>query len=125
MVRWVFVKEADMTDGMIDPMIFNDLKDTMGADFMGELINAFLEEAPGLIAQLRPSLEKGDAETFRRMAHSVKTNAATFGVTPLQVLAKELEFMARENRLDEVGDRIERLEKIFAQAAEELKGLCS
>lgn len=112
-----------MPELSIDHTVFNELKESLGADFIVELVDTFLEEAPGMITQLRLALDAGDVENFRRAAHSLKTNAATFGAIPLNTLAKELEFMARENRLGEVGDQIQRLEDLFARAAAELKGL--
>ncbi len=113
-----------MSESVIDQGTFDGLKAAVGADYVPELVNAFLEEAPALVAQLQTALAAGDAETFRRAAHSVKSNAATFGATRLFELARELEFMARENRLGEVGDRIEVLEDAFARAAAELKESC-
>jgi HPt (histidine-containing phosphotransfer) domain-containing protein len=113
-----------MTEPVIDGTVFDSLKESVGADFVPELVNAFLEEAPGLIAQLCPALLAGDTETFRRAAHSIKSNAATFGATRLFEQSKELEFMARENRLAEVGGKVEALEKTFARTAEALRELC-
>ena len=106
-----------MSESVIDQAVFDGLKESVGADYIPELVNAFLEDAPTLIAQLRPALAAGDAEAFRRAAHSVKSNAATFGATHLFELAKELEFMARENRLGEVGNRLEVLEEAFGRVA--------
>jgi len=113
-----------MPESLIDHAVFNTLKETTGEDFIVEVVDAFLEEAPTLIAQLRPALASQDVETFRRAAHSLKSNAATFGATRLFDQAKELEFMARENRLGEVGDRIEVLEEMYRNVARELKDLC-
>lgn len=114
-----------MAAPVIDRAVFDNLKEMMGADYIVELVNAFLEEAPTLIAQLRPALEAKDADTFRRAAHSVKSNASTFGATNLFEQARELEFMARENRLGEVGNRIEILEETYRRAAGVLKDLCA
>ena len=63
-----------------------------------------------------------DAEAFRRNAHSLKSNANTFGAVELGALAKELETMGRENNL-EVGNRLEVLKGTFARAARELEGM--
>jgi HPt (histidine-containing phosphotransfer) domain-containing protein len=112
-----------MTESVIDRAVFDSLKETMGADYIVEVVDAFLEEAPALIAQLRPALDGKDIDTFRRAAHSVKSNAATFGATKLFEQARELEFMARENRLGEVGDKIEILQETYDRAAEALKDL--
>ncbi|MBI5842022.1 MAG: Hpt domain-containing protein [Chloroflexi bacterium] len=112
-----------MSESVIDRAVFDGLKESVGTDYIAELVDAFLEEAPTLIAQLRPALTAGDMETFRRAAHSVKSNAATFGATRLFELAKELEFMARENRLGEIGGRLEVLEEAFGRVAGALKKL--
>jgi HPt (histidine-containing phosphotransfer) domain-containing protein len=52
----------------------------------------------------------------------LKSNAHTFGATELGTLAKELEFMAKDNNL-EVGNRLEILSESFEKVADELKGL--
>jgi histidine phosphotransfer protein HptB len=106
----------------IDLNTFNALKESTGADFIDELIDAFLEEAPTLIAQMSIGLASGDADTFRRAAHSMKSNAATFGAMELSAIAKELETLGREQNLT-VGDRLERLEAEFHLTAQALGAL--
>ncbi|MGA7193953.1 MAG: Hpt domain-containing protein [Anaerolineales bacterium] len=108
---------------VIDIKAFDDLKQMAGADFIGELINTFLEDAPQLITQLQTSLPTNDAESFRRAAHSLKSNAASFGANYLSGLAKELEMLGRENKLNEVGDKLKVLEEAYRVAAQELKGM--
>ena len=107
---------------IIDPATFNELKQMSGADFINELIDAFLDEAPVMIQNMHLALETKDVELFRRNAHSLKSNANTFGATELGVLAKELEHMAKENNL-EVGTRLEILKEAFSKVAEELQGM--
>ena len=107
---------------VIDRAIFEELKKLSGADFINELIDAFLEEAPDMIQNMKIALETKDTESFRRNAHSLKSNANTFGATELGGLAKELEFMGRENNLD-VGNRLNVLQDAFEKVAEELRGL--
>ena len=51
----------------------------------------FLEEAPAMLAELRDALAAGDADTFRRAAHSLKSNSHTFGALALGALARDLE----------------------------------
>ena len=106
----------------IDQSAFNELKQMSGSDFINELIDAFLEDAPNMIQNMDTALEKKDVEAFRRNAHSLKSNANTFGATQLAALAKELEFMAKENNL-EIGNRLETLRDMFAKVADELKGM--
>jgi len=75
----------------IDHNVFTELQATAGADFVVELVQTFFEEAPQMIAEMRAAQEAGAAERFRRAAHSLKTNANTFGATPLGTQARELE----------------------------------
>jgi HPt (histidine-containing phosphotransfer) domain-containing protein len=105
---------------VIDATIFNELKQMSGEDFINELIDAFLDDGPDILNNMQTALETEDVESFRRNAHSLKSNANTFGATELGVQAKELEYMARENNLD-VGDRLDKLKQTFSVAAAELK----
>jgi HPt (histidine-containing phosphotransfer) domain-containing protein len=75
----------------IDRAAFAELQATAGADFVVELVNTFFEEAPPMLAELRAAQAAGAAERFRRAAHSLKTNAQTFGATALSVQARALE----------------------------------
>jgi HPt (histidine-containing phosphotransfer) domain-containing protein len=80
-----------MTTPTIDPATFAELQQTAGADFVVELVGTFFEEAPQMLAELRAALAAGSAERFRRAAHSLKTNANTFGALVLGGVARELE----------------------------------
>jgi HPt (histidine-containing phosphotransfer) domain-containing protein len=107
---------------VIDKATFEELKQMSGADFINELIDAFLEDGPLMIRQMEAALAAGDVESFRRNAHSLKSNANTFGATELGTLARELETMGKEKNL-EVGNRLEILKQAFYRVAEELKGM--
>jgi HPt (histidine-containing phosphotransfer) domain-containing protein len=104
----------------IDHATFEDLKQISGEDFINELIDAFLDDAPTMIQNMQSALEAKNIESFRRNAHSMKSNANTFGAMELGALAKELEFMAKENNLD-IGNRLEVLKEAYGKVAEELK----
>ncbi len=108
---------------VIDMTAFEDLRQMAGKDFIGELIHTFLDDAPQMLAQLHSALAENDAETFRRAAHSLKSNAASFGATHLTTLARELEILGRENKLAEVDGRLTALEEAYQIAAQELKGM--
>jgi len=105
---------------VIDSATFEELKQISGADFINELIDAFLDDTPNLLKNLTTALAAGDIDSFRRNAHSLKSNANTFGAAELGALAKELEFMARANNL-EIGNRLEVLKEAYGRAAEELQ----
>jgi HPt (histidine-containing phosphotransfer) domain-containing protein len=109
----------------IDKTTFDELKQMSGEDFIDELIDTFLEDAPKLIDELKSALDANNADTFRRAAHSMKSNAATFGASQLATLAKELEMLGKENKLNETADRLGVLEEAFSSVRAELKDLKS
>jgi len=110
-----------MTSAPIDPAIFAELKDTAGADFVCDLVATFAdEEAPQMLAELRDALAGGSAERFRRAAHSLKSNAMTFGAVPLGEQARSLEL----GGLPAEATPVDALQTALDQAVQALKGLC-
>jgi HPt (histidine-containing phosphotransfer) domain-containing protein len=79
------------TDSPIDLATFQALQETAGADFVAELVDTFAAEAPLMLAELRSARAAGDAERFRRAAHSLKSNCSTFGALALGARARALE----------------------------------
>jgi histidine phosphotransfer protein HptB len=107
---------------VIDITTFNELIQMSGEDFINELIDAFLDDGPDMLGNMHTALGANDVESFRRNAHSLKSNANTFGAKQLAELAKELEFMARENNLN-IGNRLDILKEVFDTVANELRGM--
>ena len=110
---------------VIDQSTFDELKQMSGDDFINELIDTFLDDAPAMIAEIKSALEANNADAFRRAAHSMKSNAATFGAMQLAALAKELEMLGKENKLADSGDKLKALEEAYVSVREELEGLKS
>ena len=109
----------------IDPGVYAELKATMGPEFVVELVDTFLDEAPGMLVELRAARVEGDADRFRRAAHSLKSNANTFGAIGLAGRARELELkgLDAEPALDEAA--LTAVEAEYAAAAAALKALCN
>ena len=86
---------------VIDQATFDALLESVGGDetFLAELIDTFLDDSPQLFAAMRQSLGDGNAESFRRAAHSLKSNSANFGALALAALAKDLEALGKDNKL--------------------------
>lgn len=80
-----------MTSPAIDLTVFDELRETLGAEFANELADTFRAEAPAMLAELKRAYEAHDAQTFRRIAHSLKSNGSTFGARSFAAIAKELE----------------------------------
>lgn len=107
-----------MTAAPIDPATFAELQDTAGADFVADLVATFVdEEAPQMLAELRAARAEGAAERFRRAAHSLKSNANTFGALSLGEMARALEL----GGLPADDAPLAALEAAYAQAAAALQ----
>ena len=110
-----------MSESLIDLPTFTALQEAAGAEFVVELVDTFLEEAPTMLAELRGAQAKGATDAFRRAAHSLKSNSNTFGATRLGEMARDLELgglITDSGPLDE-------LEAEYRRAAAALKELCS
>jgi HPt (histidine-containing phosphotransfer) domain-containing protein len=107
-----------MNEPVIDETTFRDLQEAAGAEFVGELVDTFLDEARGMLAALHEARSAGDAERFRRAAHSLKSNGLTFGATALADAARALELggIGSTSAIDAVQDE-------FVAAARRLKEL--
>jgi HPt (histidine-containing phosphotransfer) domain-containing protein len=112
-----------MSEPTIDLATYDELKDTAGAEFVAELVDTFLVEAPLLIDALRRAYDKRDADVFRRSAHSLKSNSNTFGARTLGTLAKELELGGFAPVVKADGEPLEALAQEYARVAAALTEL--
>lgn len=79
--------------GPVDAGVLARLAEGTGGDaeFVSELIEQFLADAPALVSAARDGVERGEAEEVRRAAHTLKSNAATFGAHRLAEKCRALE----------------------------------
>jgi histidine phosphotransfer protein HptB len=107
----------------IDTTVYNELRVTAGAEFVDELVDTFLEEAPRMLAELKSARDAAIAEAYRRTAHSLKSNANTFGAKELAAQARAIELggLAADPAHDNAN--IAALEAAYNQAAAALKKL--
>ena len=114
-----------MSEKPIDLAVYAELKATMGPEFVVELVDTFLEEAPAMLAELRAARVEGDADRFRRAAHSLKSNANTFGAVSLAARARDLELKALDAEPSRDETALAALEIEYSAAAAALKALCN
>ena len=112
-----------MNEQPIDLAVFSELRAATGVEFVAELVDTFLEEAPGMLAELRHARADGNAERFRRVAHSLKSNANTFGAVSLAAQARELELKGLDAEPDRDETALAALEVEHARTAAALKAL--
>ncbi len=105
----------------IDDATFDALRETTGDEFVRELVDTFLDEASSMLADLRDGLARQDAETFRRAAHSLKSNGNTFGALALGSLARDLETAGAAQVAARGPEPLAPVEAEYARVADALK----
>jgi len=112
-----------MSEKPIDLAVYSELQAATGVEFVAELVNTFLEEAPAMFAELRQACANRNDEQFRRAAHSLKSNANTFGAASLAAQARELELNGLTAEPNRDAAALAALEAEHARAAAALKAL--
>jgi HPt (histidine-containing phosphotransfer) domain-containing protein len=102
-----------------------NLRDIGGEDFLIEVVDVFLADAPALITSLCRSLEHQDTEELRRAAHTLKSNGSTLGATAFANLCRTLEQHAKDGRLDGVSPLVDQIEQEYRTLQETLASLRS
>jgi HPt (histidine-containing phosphotransfer) domain-containing protein len=112
-MRAVTASDAEAAGPPFDASVLDRLAESMGGDdaFVAELIDQFVTESPALVAAARKGLEAGDADEVRRAAHTLKSNAATFGANELADRSSRLEAAAKAGDLEDGAARVEALDE--------------
>ena len=74
-----------------------------------ELVGIFLEDLPERVRGLERAIRAGDTGDVSFVAHAIRGALAGLGATSASTLARELETLAGEGRLDEAAERFGRL----------------
>jgi CheY-like chemotaxis protein len=109
----------------LDDDALQNLRDLGGDEFLGEVIGAFLADAPALIATLRSALPERNTEELRRAAHTLKSNGATLGAETFASLCRTAEQRAKAGELDGFSELVDRIEQEYAPLEEALTALRS
>ncbi|MFH1086263.1 MAG: Hpt domain-containing protein [Chloroflexota bacterium] len=110
-------------EAIIEMAVFSELRAATGDEFLGELIDTYCQETPQLIGELQTALARGDAATFRRQAHSIKSSSATFGATAFAALARELEMLGRDGNLSQAEGQVGQFVADYALVERRLREL--
>jgi PAS domain S-box-containing protein len=100
-----------------------NLRDLGGVEFLAEVVDVFLADAPALITSLRSSLERQDTEELRRAAHTLKSNGSTLGAAAFAELCRTVEQHAKDGRLEGVSQLADRIEQDYRALREALASL--
>jgi HPt (histidine-containing phosphotransfer) domain-containing protein len=105
---------------VLDRVAFERLRATLGPGFAA-LLSTFVDDSEELVSTMRRALGERRADTLRRAAHSLKSNAAGFGAVTLSSLAKDLETLAKSGSLEGATSCLERLASECARVMQRLR----
>jgi CheY-like chemotaxis protein len=109
----------------LEAVALQNLRDLGGEDFLIEVIDLFLADAPTLLTSLRGSLERQDTEELRRAAHTLKSNGSTLGATAFAILCRTVEQRAKDGHLDGMSRLVDQIEQQYRTLQETLASLRS
>lgn len=109
---------------VIDQKVLGELVELMGDD-IDEVIEIYLEDAPGYLATLQAAAAENDLHGMVAPAHSLKSSSANLGAIGLSEMAKAIEHGAREGNLDGPQRRVERMRAEFDSARRALQNRSS
>ena len=93
------------------------------AGFVHSLISQFLGDGARLVGQIGASVAQHDADALAMAAQTLKSSAAMFGAAALSDVCKDLEQMARQQRLDAAVEKAVLARRYFDEAKQALEQL--
>jgi HPt (histidine-containing phosphotransfer) domain-containing protein len=113
--------------GLIDPECINSIKELgkeSGDDLLKSLLDIYIDQAPIALAAIKEAMQKGDLDTLRKEAHSLKSSSAALGVVKILEACSGLEkeiTISTAPSLDKLNSYIEIFDKNLSQSLDELK----
>ena len=92
-----------------------------GDEFVVEMIELFLANAPERLQTARTALDGRDMPTLHRAVHSLKSTAANLGARSVRETAEAAEARARDEDLDALPPLLDDLERSYDEARRALE----
>ncbi len=110
-------EEAPMNSDLEQDAYFDrsELAERLGGDdeVVEEVVEFFLQEVPLQMDELRKALEECDFHQVQELAHGMKGSCLNVAAGTMGEVAREIEFLCRENELDKVPEATEKLADAF------------
>jgi HPt (histidine-containing phosphotransfer) domain-containing protein len=108
---------------VLDQVAFDDLFESIGGDaeFLAELIDSYLADAPVQIEELRTAIAADDAVAAVRPAHTLKSASASLAALGLAEHCRRLERSATAGSLDGAAETVESISAEFERVADALE----
>ncbi len=95
------LNDSPQSTGPIDETRINELRDSVEGAF-DQIVEAYIEDLPVLATSLEDAINARDADLIQHFAHSIKGSSKNFGVMELAEVSKEIEDLAKENKIQDL-----------------------
>ncbi len=108
---------------IIDMDVIDGLKEVGDQDFLIELIDLFLTQAKELVESINQASKAQDLDIINKSAHKLKGSCLNLGANDMGEICQKLESDAKENKLDNLNELVEKLHSISVETFSELTKL--
>ena len=108
---------------VLDQAAFDELFDSIGSDaeFLSELIDAYLADAPVQIEAMQTAIAAADAEAAVRPAHTLKSASGSLAALGLAEHCRRLEGAATAGSLDGAAETVVTIRAEFERVTDALE----
>ncbi len=106
----------------LDPVALDKLRKLGGDEFVSELVQTFLKDAPERVQAALEAGRRQDWEGVERATHSLASSAAMMGAGELHDLSRSIEHRAAEKEGDLMPE-LTRMEALYLEYARQLQAL--
>lgn len=107
-----------MANSQSAPFDLNGLYELYGKDTVQELLQMSVDEARGLLTQIKDAISEKDSKSIMAAAHQLKGLASTMTINELARLSFELEAAARQENWDSIPQTEQQLQTEFDQVSD-------
>jgi CheY-like chemotaxis protein/HPt (histidine-containing phosphotransfer) domain-containing protein len=111
---------------LLDYKIIQGLKE-LGSDddnsFLKEVIDLYVEQAPGLIENIKKQFNEKNSLKMSQEAHALKGASLNIGAKKLSEVCKSIELKGKADELEEIPELIKNLEEVYIVSCDEFKKL--
>ena len=99
------------------------LKEISGGDirFQKELIEIFLNQIPEFLSNMKDFLQKSNHLKLAKEAHTAKSSVLIFMMEQTGKNLKQIQYLAEDNKMDQIPQLLEKVEANFTSAIVELQ----
>ena len=104
------------TGSSLDADAIMSLRDLGGNEMLSELARLFVNDTGSNLAALKAAIEKGDADSVKRVVHTLKGSSGNMGATRMAAICSEFKDISALEDLAAAPALLERLEVEFERA---------